>query len=299
MKKYIIPSVIAILLVVTVAGPLNAEAAIETASGTVKAFGSGLQGAKVSIEGINFWTFTTTNSGGTWSITTGSSGFPSTYYVDGMKQSYTHDQNSGYSGSNSGIINDLTTRSTITAKFKIAADEEFRSLYGAGWQSTAKDKLLTSESYFQDEHTISFADTAYYSTWDSQDGSGRTCEDQRDEAITETGWGAGTYSNSDILVIFSEQGFSSADGCVDGIPTSGGTHPAFIADNNTSNMGIVTMHEITHLYGFSHTNTCSNITKAIMNVDSSGNECTGATLLIKNWAPADDVTIDNNRRTWY
>lgn len=291
MSKTITYTILAGVFSLIFIGMYSAEAA--TISGTVKFAGSGLSGAKVTAEAISSYVSTITASGGTWSMTTQDT---PTYTVDGMKQSFTHVRVTGIVGSQSGIIHNLSTRSTITANYKIAADEEFRSLYGASWKTTAESKLLSSEPWFRDEHTISFAAIAYYDTWDSND-SPPNCDSMVNEARSETGWAGGTYSGADILAVFTAQDIPGASACVNIIPTSGATHPSFITEQTTSNLARTIMHEITHLYGFSHTLTCTNIIPGIMATDASNNSCS-ASLYITNWVPADDTTLQN-RRTWY
>ncbi|MFY9300207.1 MAG: carboxypeptidase-like regulatory domain-containing protein [Candidatus Nitrosotenuis sp.] len=286
MQKMIAFLFIVALSIVMVSGLSVAYAA--TISGTVKYAGSGLSGAKVTAEGPNSYLTTITSGSGTWSLTTVDG---TTYSVDGMKQSFTHARVTGISGSQSGITHNLSTRSTVNAEFKIVGDEEFRSLYGASWKTTAKDKLLSAEPWYKDEHTISFADVAYYDTWDSND-SPPSCNSMVNEAMSETGWSGGTYSGAQVLAVFTAQTIPDANACVNTIPSSGGTHPAFITQHTTSDLPRTIMHEISHLYGFSHAASCTNIIPHIM-ASSCGSS------YVKNWLPGDDDLLDGSRRTWY
>jgi len=59
----------------------------------------------------------------------------------------------------------------------------------------------------------------------------------------------------------------------------------------TPDMARTIMHEISHLYGFSHAPSCTNIIPHIM-----ASSCTN---YVKNWLPADDDLLDGSRRTWY
>lgn len=265
-------------------------------SGTVNSGGSGLSGSKVTIEKVGTFRTVTSGTSGTWS----DSPPTGTYTVSAMKDGFSHVAQSGITQGQTGLIHTLTSRSSVTAEFKIVGDEEFRSAYGASWKTTAKNKLFYAEPYFRSDHTITFADIAYYDTWDSND-SPADCNGMITEAMSETGWSGGTYSGAQILAVFTNQNIPSGsgivNGCVNVIPTSGGTHPGFIIRDTTvqDDMARYVMHEITHLYGFPHTLTCTEV-PAIMNTDASNFSCSDQT---KNWRPADDSTIESSRRTWY
>lgn len=269
-------------------------------SGTVNFAGNGLNGAKVTIEKVGTFRTVTSGASGTWS----DSSPTGTYTVSAMKDGFTHVTQSGISQSQTGLIHNLSSRSDVTAEFKIVGDEEFRTTYGASWQTTAKNKLFYAEPYFRADHSIAFADVAYYTTWDSND-SPVDCNGMVTEAMSETGWSGGTYSGAQILAVFTAQnipsggGGGTTNGCVNIIPSSGGTHPAFIIRNTTvqDDTSRWVMHEITHLYGFSHTQTtCGTEVPAIMNTDTSNFSCSDQT---QNWRPVDDSTIESSRRTWY
>lgn len=263
-----------------------------TLSGTVENTSSmGLDDAKVTAEAGGSYEWERTAGDGTWSMTADSG---KTYKVDGMKTSYDRDRVSGVSGTTSGIDHELSSRSVVSAKFEIAADEEFRSLYGASWKSTAANKLFAAEPWFEEEHYMTFVDNYYYETWDSDD-SEDDCGALQSELESETGWGGGTYHSSDILLGFTTTAMTyMGSGCnaLADVPGMGGTHPVIISRHTTSDMARTIMHEITHTYGFSHIGSCSGIIPHIMAPSCGGD-------YIKNWTPDDDDTIENSRRTWY
>jgi hypothetical protein len=289
-NKILFSFIVSFALLMIVTNPLYASAA----SGTVKYNGVGISGAKVTFEqsgSVPLYASTVTSSGGTWSYALGSG----TWQIDAMKSGFTHPQQSGVGSTQTGLIHNLSARSNTVAEFKIAGDDEFRNSFGTAWKTTAKSKLVTAEAYFKDEHSISFADVAYFDTWTS---TTTNCSIMLDEGKTQTGWSSGTYSGAQVLALFTGTTLSgSTNGCVRlPLPTIGGTHPAFVVNAiSVSDSPRRIMHEITHLYGFTHTLTCSTIVPSIMKTDSSEVSCPNQ---LMNWTPTDDQTLEN-RRSWY
>ncbi|MBI5146386.1 MAG: hypothetical protein HZA84_04110 [Thaumarchaeota archaeon] len=280
-----------------------------TISGTAKIDGVGTSAVKITAESVNTdpaigYQVTTSGTGGTWSMTVTNG---QTYSVDGMKSTATHGRVSNVNGNGqSGVNHNLVSRPTPLPDvvFKIAADEEFRTQYGTSWQSTAINKLNMAEPWFLTEHGIDFvviSATNFYA-WSSNNNAlgcgGPNPPDPTNylhpEVRSESGWNSGTYNGADILIAFTRQSISDADGCAN-VPGSGGTHPAIVVQDAPSSGDLtrVIMHEITHTYGFNHDSSC-NFEPSIM-LTPNNLLCSN---FIKNWRPAHDDTLET-RRSWY
>jgi hypothetical protein len=251
-------------------------------SGQTKTGTNGLSYTRVSAEasgghyhstiadGFGFWTLNVDNS--------------ISYTVDASKFAYNRGRVTNVVGPQSGIAHNLALQTQYTIEFFIVADEEFRSLYGSSWQSTAKNKLYTAVGYFENQHNIKFKDQYYYTSWDSNDAVTDIC-DFVTEVTTDTGWNSGNRQGANVLWAISGQSLSGPTGCAN-IPSGSGGYPASVVDNVASDMAFVVMHELSHNYGLQHN---TGTWWDIMNTGSYPN---------KNWRPSNDDWMQS-KRNWY
>lgn len=105
-------------------------------------------------------------------------------------------------------------------------------------------------------------------------------------------WNSGNYGIAEILIGFTGKQMPDANGCINAVPTAGGTHPYIMVSNWSPDIARTVMHEVTHAYGMDHVTSCLNQIPGIM-----ASSC-GDSLYIKNWVPDDDTTMESHR-SWY
>jgi len=264
-------------------------------SGYVKEGATGIDDAKVTFEKVGEYEYDRTSSSGLYGeyLPSGSSG----WYVDAMANVYDRDTTSGISQGDSYNF-DLSDRSNNTLDIKIAPDSStgVTAVEARAW-------VNLGEPWYEEEHTIIFDEWQATESWTSAGASSSGCADVLSELNSDIAWlSANDYDGADILIGFTDGKMSGPYACMNNDsgsnpPTSGGNHPYVVVDQDSSDLARSVMHEISHAYGFDHVDaTCSGQIPGIMATASGGGACSNE--YIKNWVPADDVTLDS-RRGWY
>lgn len=222
--------------------------------------GQAVVGTKIYFEapattGTPVAAFTTTASDGTYSLSL-PSGY--TYTVDASHYGFNRARYpSTISTTTSNVNFVINPQNAAGLNLFITGDEEFRAAFGSGWKTTAWSKITAYRQDWRDQWNIEMLDT-YYSTdanndhWVSPNGV-TSCSTLHTDLRSDTGWSSGQYHSADVLFAFTEQSLTSGDtiagGCVNDIPSSGGTHPSVILKDGSET---AISHEFGHTYGFAH-----------------------------------------------
>jgi hypothetical protein len=284
MKKLVIVSAMFASLLMLAMQPAYAI----SITGNVKSGGVGLGDAKVTAERVGEYKWTRTATSGTvgsYSLTVGST---SSYTVAGMKTSYTRASATVNGGSAAPDLN-LSARSLTNIIFKIAFDTSA----GSGLTiDQARFYLYSAEPWFREEHSIDFQETGPGTAWSTSDVTQVFCDpDMNKDMQEDVNWVFNNYGIAEMLIGFTGKQYTDGTGCINGIPTQGGTHPYMQITNWSPDIARTVMHEVSHAYGLPHAS-CFNAIPGIM-----ASTCNDS-IYIKNWVPADDTTMES-RRGWY
>lgn len=287
-------------VLLTVGGISSADASHGN-NGHVRDGSTGLNDVKLTFERVGDYEWDRTSGTGYYYeiLPTGTA----TWSVDAMGEGYDRDTSTGITRSEKNNDFDLSTRTSITANFKIAYDADTSVSITA-----ARDQLMRAEPWFIEEHGIEFNPSTSESWYSDDETSNDSC-DIRDELTSDIGWlTQNDYDGADILIGFSDGKITGTDSkacmsdgaTIDRIPTDGGLHPYIYIDiaGQSYDMDRRVAHEISHVYGFSHQSSCTNNIPNLMGMSSSGWCGTNGDGYIVNWTPADDLTLEN-RRNWY
>ncbi len=161
---------------------------------------------------------------------------------------------------------------------------------------TARNHVNDAEDYFQVEHSINFNEVDD-GTWDIEGNT--SCDYALERLEAEANW-ATVQANSDILIGFVDVQLYDSSGTTQIVactrePYGSSESPSIVIGSGVSDYPLIVMHEITHDYDIDHTTgTCAT---QIPNVMAAG--CGGISgVLIKNWTPTHDSTMQSNR-DWY
>jgi hypothetical protein len=257
-------------------------------SGQTRYGGSALGGVKVTAERISEYKYVFSDqTTGNYNLVVDTT---NAYSVSGSKAGYQYQSYSNINGGSSLNVILPNSRSYTDIKFKVAYDTDTGITLTA-----ARNYVVSAEPWFRTEHSIDFVETNADAAW-TTNGAGTDICGLLTELRNDVNWNSGNYGTAEILIGFTGLA-TTGTGCINTIPSSGGTHPYITASTSTSDMARTVMHELTHGYGFSHTGTCSNQIPGIMATSSTGSSCSSS-IYIKNWTPADDSTMES-RRAWY
>lgn len=284
--------IVTLLLMISIVEPVLAV----NITGRVTTGSTGLADAKVTAERVGEYRWTRTTSSGTsvgsYTLTVDST---NQYTVSSSKTGYIYTTKTVNGGGTADFS--LSSRPLTQVVFKIAYDPTEGSRMTI---DMARYYLYEAERWFREEHGIDFTDYGGPGTvWDTNGlGSSNSCEKGSNSYLNDlrrdANWYSGSYGTNDILIGFTWRTMSErAYGCINTIPSSGGTHPYIAISTISPDIVRTVMHEISHAYGLYHnTSPCSGQIPNIM-----ADHCP-STIYIKNWAPADDLMIES-RRGWY
>ncbi|MGH9877738.1 MAG: hypothetical protein ACRD5H_08875, partial [Nitrososphaerales archaeon] len=214
------------------------------------------------------------------------------YYVDAMKADHTRDRVWPHGGQTAADM-EIFDRGHPNVRWKVAWDAST-----AVTRSEAVNWLMSAEGWFLEEHSINWnewwAENAFLSA-DAANNCGSVLLDM----AGDVGWDPGDdFDGAQILIGFTEENWSgTVGGCATPAPSTGGTHPYMLVNvAEWNDIAMIVMHEVSHAYGLpdrSCSPTCGNRYPGIM-WDLS----TPPNILIKNWDPFDDNTMEQNR-WWY
>lgn len=140
-KKALLGALLAVSLTAVVVIPAYAI----SISGVVRQVDfSTLADPKITAERVGEYKWTRGTSTGSYSVGVDTT---NNYSVDAMKSGYQHNRINNVPGGSTSQNFILGTRSYATLDVRIAADEEFRNLHGANWQTQAENKLRLAEGW--------------------------------------------------------------------------------------------------------------------------------------------------------
>lgn len=284
-KEFAVFAIFALLLAVVIVQPAYAI----SITGKVKSGTNGLGDAKVTGERVGEYKWTRSATSGTVGSYTLTVASTNSYTVSAMKTSYTRSTATVNGGSVAPDLS-LSTRSLTNIVFKIAFDTAPGSRLTI---EQARSYLYAAEPWFREEHSIDFTETGPGTAWTTSGVSDNYCTPTMSTDMrNDVNWNSGNYGIAEILIGFTGIQMTDATGCINAIPTQGGTHPYILVSNTSPDIARTVMHEVSHAYGLPHVSTCSSQIPGIM-----ASFCTDS-IYIKNWVPADDTTMQA-RRGWY
>jgi hypothetical protein len=286
---------LSLVLVAILAAAIIVPAYAISISGTVREVDFSLiDDAKVTAERVEEYQWDRTSSAGAFSI-----GVDSTndYDVDAMKGGYEHNRQEDVAGGSTNVPFILDTQDTETLDVYIAADEDFRNAYGTGWQDEAEEKLRLAEGWFWEEHSIEFNVVGFTTGWTSQAALANVCGTFANDMESDLDWPDTNPNNADILFGITGETVTGI-GCATNTSAADHAHPTALVQDSYEPADLLVMHELTHLYDYDHQCDTDNWYD-VMESSIVGGQCTGGSeYRIKNWKPAGDDIMEQNR-DWY
>ncbi|MGI0038278.1 MAG: M12 family metallo-peptidase [Nitrososphaera sp.] len=254
---------------------------------------SGLADPKVTAERIGEYKWTRGSGSGAFSVGVDTT---NNYSLDAMREGYQHNRLT-VAGGSTGQVFILQTRSYATLHVLIAADEEYRNLHGANWQTQAENKLRLAEPWFKEEHSIQFNVVGFTTAWTSQAALANDCTPFASDMVSDTNWPTTNPNNADIMFGITGENITGV-GCATNTTPGSHAHPSALVQNSYTPADTLVMHELTHLYDYDHQ--CdSDDWYDIIESTISGGSCSGdSSFRLKNWRPAGDDVMASNRN-WY
>lgn len=178
------------------------------------------------------------------------------------------------------------------AKYLIVTDQDFRNDHSSNHETVAEDITLdAAEPWFHEEHGILLEKAGY----EEYTRSTTNC--------SNIGWDVhNSYSIGEMVIVVIGKDVDLVNDDGDSVlgcalePDSGGSYAWAVVKEITSDPARLSMHEISHNYGFDHVRDgygdTSTDFKTVMH------KFFDDPMQIKNWSPPEDDTLED-RRSWY